>query len=178
MHFNIQDIEQPTSTFASRFVLPLWNYIVPPLKPNDPLYVEYLDFSEGALSAFVSEYDPQAGDVLEIFRLRRRIKLIGIQLQVEKPAQILIRPVMNSRFYYDVCDASVRSDVTYLLNGGILDRSTDVAAHSIVIDDPDFVGLQLEGSPINLGKLALKATLVYSEDFSAYAPTNSVKRDG
>lgn len=175
MHFNIQELSKPTSTFASRFVLPLWQYIVPPPKPSDEPYVAYLDFSEGALNAFVNAYSPKTGDTLEVFVLRRRVKLIGAQVEVINPTPLFLTPTMNSGYAFDVIDTSVRSDRTYLLNGGLLDRNTDISKHSVVIDDPDFFGFVLGSGAANLNQLNIKLTLSTTDKFSAYDPTNSAK---
>jgi hypothetical protein len=175
MHYNLQCLDKPASeVFASRFVLPLWNYIVPPPKPEDVPYVGRYNFAALPLSGFLTAYSPQVGDTLELFWLRRRVRFLGFEFKITAAAPgLIIQPVTNSGVLFDAIDAGQISANSYAVNGGLLNAATELETHAIVIDDPDYLGLELGGSIAGLGSLDFTITLIVSEQFSAYDFDNS-----
>lgn len=172
MHYNLQNLEEPTRNFASRFTLQLWQYVVPPRTPEDRPYIVDLDFAEDPLFSFVEQFAPQSGDVLEVFTLRRRVLVTGVSVEVAHPtAGLLLRPVTNSGMVFDEIDCSIRSKAMYAIDGGIVDRATNLVEHSVLIDDPDYFGFQIIGSG-DLTALCLEVQLAVSDQYSYKARTN------
>lgn len=178
MNYNLQRIDEPTRNFASRFTLPLWNYIVLPRKPEDPPYLEYLFFNDYPLNEFIANSAPQDGDILEIFELYRRVLLTGVQIEVMQTADIILRPVTNSGLLFDSIDCNELSELAYVINGGTLNQSTDLIANSIVIDDPDYMGLRIESGAENLSDLQIRVQVTASDQFAWNTQTNSAEQDG
>lgn len=173
MNYNVQMIQEPASTFASRFTLPLWQYVVPPRAPEDGPYVVSIDFAEDPYYSFAEEYVPLNEDVLEIFELRRRVLLTGVQIEIVQPAQnLIVRPVTNSGIVFNAIDCSTRSRLLYAIDGGMVDRTTDLEAHSVLVDDPDYFGLRIESGSIALTQLEIRVELAISDEFKWSARTN------
>lgn len=173
MNYNLQKLDEPGDNFAARFPLSLWQYVVPPRKPEDALYITYLDFAEDPLFSFADYYKPISGDVLEIFELRRRVLFTGVQIEIVQPAEgLIIRPVTNSGIIFQTIPCDVRSRTLYAVDGGVVDRATDIDLHSRLIDDPDYFGLKIESGSVNLTQLALRIELAVSDEYSAFARTN------
>jgi hypothetical protein len=173
MHYNIQDVNNPLVTFARKFTLPLWQYVVPPRTPEDQPYIVDLDFAVDPLAQFIAVYQPVDKDVLEVFELRRRVLITGLRVEVEEPAAgLVIRPVTNSGMVFDPIDCTLRSDKTYVLNGGTLDRSTDLIKNSVLIDDPDYLGFRIESGVGELDALRMRVELVANDTFPWWATTN------
>lgn len=174
-HYNLQCLANPAGdTFASRFTLPLWNYIVSPPKPEDKPYLGRYKFSTIALAEFLNEYHPAVGDVLELFWLRRRVKFVGVNVKVTGISPgLTLQLITNSGVLFDPIDAGVESDNTYAVNGGLLNIATNLAEHSIVIDNPDYLGVRLDGNVGALAALDFTITLSTTEEFSTSDPTNA-----
>ena len=175
MNYNLEQLDTPGNTFNNRFTLPLWTYIVSPRVENQPIYTGYLDFTEYPLIEFVAEHAPANGDTLEVFWLLKRILLIGVQIEVNIPAPIVLRPVTNSGILFDNIDCSTNKKIILTAFGGELDRSTDLDIHSIVIDDPDYLGLRIEAGAQHLEELSIQVQLSMSDEFAWDTRTNSAK---
>lgn len=158
--------------------MPLWNYIVLPRKPEDAPYLQYIYFNEFPFNEFLANTPLVNGDVLEIFELQRRVLFTGIQIEVIRTANVVITPVTNSGIVFDSVDCNEISELTYVLGGGVLSQSTDLLAKSIVIDDPDYIGLRIESGAENLSGLQIMIQATASDEFAWNTPSNSAKRDG
>lgn len=178
MNYNLQSTDEPSRNFAARFTSPLWRYIVGPRSPEDAPYLVDLDFTTPPLSELVAFYPIIDEDVLEVLWLTRRVLVTGVKIEVVATADMVIRPVTNSGMVFGAIDCNVTSEHTYTLNGGVLNSSSDVLGNSIVVDDPDYLGIRIEAGAEYLGALSLRVQLMVSDGFSAYAPTNSSKKDG
>lgn len=173
MHYNVQDLSDPFATFAKRYTLPLWNYIVPPRTPEDPMYIADLDFAVDPLAQFIAFNVLQSNDVLEVFDLRRRVLLTGLKVEIEEPAYgLIIKPVTNSGMLFDDIDCSLRSDKTYVLNGGTLNRNTDLIKNSVLIDDPDYLGFRIVQGASEIETLRMRVELVANDEFPYWATPN------
>lgn len=178
MNYNLQRLDEPTRNFASRFTLPLWNYIVLPRVPEDVPYLTNLFFDEYPLKQFSETTILQNEDVLEVFLLDRRVLLTGVQVKVVQTADVVLRLVTNSGLIFDTIDCNELSELTYIINGGVLEQSTDLVANSIVIDDPDYIGFRIESGAENVDDLQISVQVTASDEFAWYTPTNSAKKDG
>lgn len=173
MHYNVQDLSDPYATFAKRYTLPLWQYIVPPRTPEDEPYIVDLDFAVDPLAQFVAYHTLGSNDVLEVFDLRRRVLVTGLKVEVEEPAEgLILQPVTNSGMVFDAIDCSIRSDKTYVLGGGTLDRTTDLIEHSVLIDDPDCLGFKILQGAAEIETLKLRVELVANDDYPYWARKN------
>jgi hypothetical protein len=97
-----------------------------------------------------------------------------VQIDITSPAiGLTLTPVTNSGILFDTIDASVKSKSTYAVNGGLLDINTNLKQHSVVIDNPDYLGILLGGSVAGIASLNMKITLSTSEEFAVTDPTNA-----
>lgn len=173
MHYNIQDASDYSATFARKYTLPLWTYVVPPRTPEDVPYIADLDFAIDPLAQFIAFTVLQSNDVLEIFELRRRVLVTGIKVEVEEPAiGLIIKPVTNSGMVFDDIDCSIRSNKTYVLNGGTLDRNTDLIKNSVLIDDPDYLGIRIVQGAHEIDSLKVRIELVANDEYPYWATPN------
>lgn len=176
MNYNIRNLDDPASTFASRFPMLLWYYTVVPRVEGDPPYIVELDFAVDPLNAFVNYYQPIAGDTLEAFILDKRVLLTGAEVSILEPAPGLhIRIVTNSGIVFDTIDCSVRSTHLYAIDGGIVDRATDLRVHSRLIEYPDYLGIEIVNGSVHLPNLAIRIQLAVSDEFEWTATPNYEK---
>lgn len=168
MNYNIAKPLEPSRNFAARFSPPYTIYIVGPRKPEDAPYMADLDFGKYPLVYFVAENNPGNGDILEVFTLDRRVQLIGLRIEVVAVAPVILQPVTNSGISFPVFDCTAPKDTTFVLP----------PEQALVIDDPDYLGLQILDGAEFLNELFIRVQLVVSDTFSHKTPTNSVKKDG
>lgn len=173
MNYNLQNLSDPLKTFARHYVLPLWQYIVGPRTPEDVPYETDLDFTEGLLWEFVEDYEPTYNDVFEVFRLFKRVRITALQVTIDKPAPVGLIPVMDSGTPYDLIDCSTTKTVYLTPFGGALDRTTDLEIHSLLIDDPDYLGFRIDSGVAYLQDLAIRVQLVVTDTFPYDARSNS-----
>ena len=172
MNYNLQSIDKPSSTFATRFTLPLWQYVVAPRKPEDAPYITELDFGEFPLNTIFDSVQLVAGDVLEIFELTKRVLFTGISLEVLESAETTLTPVTNSRIPFDAIDCSIKSRRVLAVNGGEFNYATEIDTHSVLVDDPDFLGLRIDAGVSELANLKIKIELSVSDEYSWAATPN------
>lgn len=162
-------------TYKDRYVAPYWYYTVIPRTYNQPIYEKLLDFSEPPYDEIEWYYNAQNGDVLELFLLENRVLVDGVTLDIQIPADIEIQVVTRSNILFDVVDCSSEKRIIVTPFGGYLDRSTDVASHSFVVEEPDYVGLKIISGHQNLAELRINVTALVSDSFDINAKTNSSK---
>lgn len=73
--YSLFDRLDPARSFAERFPYALNTYIVSPPREDDQVPNFTFDFSSPWLQAFLQRYPLQAGDILEVMLLNRRVQL-------------------------------------------------------------------------------------------------------
>jgi hypothetical protein len=84
----------------------------------------------------------------------------------------MLRLFTNSGAPFEVIDCSQLSSHIYLPYGGVLDRAGSLTNRAFVIDNPDFVGLQIDSIAGDISKLLLQVDLVYSTSFNGLGLNN------
>lgn len=175
MNYSLIPGTEYTRGFEHRYTKPLWLHGNVPRVPEDKPYIIGLDFTDVDLEDFRLFYQPEVGDVLEIFDLTRRVLLIGVKITVLAHADIRFNIVTNGDIVFDQVDCSKADTITYLVNHGTLSSSTAIAEHSVLIEQPDFIGLQIAAGAESLQYLNILVQLVVRDEYEYSAPTNSTK---
>lgn len=164
-----------SNTFDRMYSTPYWQYPVLPRVPEDAVYAVTLDFNEYPLNMLGGYFVLQSGDMLEVFLLKKRVLLIAAQIEVLNSADVTIIPKLRSGLSFDPVDCRRPSRGTYLLEGGMLDRTTEISKVSLLIEEPDYFGLELYGDMEDLAELRLRITLDVSDTFAYNNRSNSSK---
>lgn len=171
--YSLFDRLDPARSFAERFPYALNTYIVSPPREDDQVPNFTFDFSSPWLQAFLQRYPLQAGDILEVMLLNRRVQLQGVRITVQRTVdELMLRLFTNSGAPFEVIDCSLPSSHIYLPYGGVLDRAGSLTNRAFVIDNPDFVGLQIDSIAGDISRLILQVDLVYSTSFNGLGLNN------
>lgn len=166
----------PLRGFVYRYTKPLWLHGNIPRVPEDEAYVVSLNFKGNvSLSEFLAYYAPQNGDTLEVFNLDKRVLVIGVQVTVEGPADVVLQPVTNSGAPFDQINCAHRTTATYLVNHGVMDKTTVVSQHSLLLEEPDYFGFQIVSGAENLQYLNIRVQLIVRDEYDWFARSNSSK---
>ncbi len=152
--------------------MPLFRYIVTPRGTEDLPYLADLNFYEEPLATLVPYLQLRNYDILEVFWLRKRVLLTGVQILVDSPAPVLIQPVTDSGLIFDPIDCRKPSERIYAIGGGLVADSVDLLSRSVIIEEPDYLGLQILAGAEDIASLGLRVQLAVTDMFPWNAPTN------
>lgn len=174
-HLCLFDLDNPLKTFADRYPYPLYQYIQPPPKPEDRVWIQDYDFTKYPLDDISYIFDPEVDDVLEVELLDRRVQFQAIRVTVARPAVgTVLAPFTFSGATFDEIDCSAYSEAVYLPSGGKLDRSHNLTSTAFVLDVPDYIGMQIK-SVGDVNSLHLKVAVLYSNTFDGLGLNNRNK---
>lgn len=156
----------PKKTYGDMFTAPYWLYTVLPRTCDEPVYRK---------EVVSLEADIHNGDTLEIFILDKRVLFAGAQIEIALPSEVVLQPTTRDGIVFDPVYCGTPQKKTYMPYGGILDRATDVKAHSFVVEEPDYFGFKVLSGAENIPDLLLIVTLSVLDDFAIDSKTNSTK---
>lgn len=162
-------------TYGERYTPPYWIYTVIPRNYDQPLYYSHIDFAEAPYNELEWHYLVANGDILEVFLLQHRVLVVGVEIEIVSPADIVLRPVTRSGILFDAVDCSLGKKEIYTPFGGLLDRATDLQTHSFRVEEPDYFGFQILSGAANLSQLEIAVTLSVADEFSLDTFSNSTK---
>ena len=172
-HYSLFDRMDTARPFAVRFPYALHTYIVSPPREDDEVPNFTFNFSDPWLRTFLQRNTLEVGDVLEVMLLKRRVQLQGLRISVVRSVPGLMLGVStNSGAYFEAIDCSQLSSHIYLPFGGILDRAGTLTNRAFIIDNPDYVGMQVLSLGDGFDNLVLQVDLVYSTSFNGLGLNN------
>lgn len=163
------------NTYGERYTPPYWQYTVVPRNYEQPVYRMEVDFGLPPYNELDWHYLVQDGDVLEFFILRNRVLLVGVDIEIVSPAEVVLEPVTRSGVPFNVIDCSLPSRQVLTPFNGILDRATSLVEHSMRIEEPDYLGMRIVSGALNLTDLSIIVTASVVDEFSLDTKSNSTK---
>lgn len=163
------------NTYEERYSPPYWLYTVTPRNYDQPIYYKHVDFGQAPYNELEGHYLVANSDTIEFFLLQHRVLVVGAEVEIVTPSDMVLRPVTRSGIPFDYVECSSKHKTIYTPFGGILDRATSLLDHSFRVEEPDYFGFEVVAGAQNLASLEIAVTLSVSDEFSLDTHSNSSK---